>query len=161
MSAVRGGLWYSTAMTGATWLPETLSHSLQGNPPRGPNTFVLIDGRLQFSLPEPEVDPSKWRRIATPTAEAWGAFWRDCDAMGIWHLPETFGNTQVFDGLQVNVELAFTGRKVRAKGQCFGAPSQIVERVRRFHEGLQRLAGFEPDASFALTWDYYLNPPDR
>ena len=130
-------------MSSFKFTPEALKHCLSGFPPAGPNAFEWRDGKLHYmqSTPDPG---SSWDKEADPSQSEWQSFWKECDRIGVWNLPEDFSRPKSVDGLQVRMVLAHNGNSIRSVGQCWGAPQEVEDTVRAFHFALQLLVGYHP-----------------
>jgi hypothetical protein len=95
-------------------------------------------------LPNRSFDPRDWDKTVTPTPAQWEEFWLVCDEIDIWSWPPTLGSMTMVDGLQWETELEIGSRRVASRGQVWGSPPGIKEKLLHLHRALQALTGWQP-----------------
>jgi hypothetical protein len=125
--------------------PIRLVCCLSGWPPKGPNNFRWKHDHLAFQgdLPINDHGPNYLGEFVKPSSSQWQEFWRVCDEIYVWSWPSYLGNAEVYDGLQWDLELQEGNRYVASKGQVIGCEDFIGENLKRLHQILQAMAGWD------------------
>jgi len=88
----------------------------------------------------------------SPSPEAWSAFWRDLDTIGVWEWRERYENNNVLDGADWELDVRHGADAVKSMGTNAYPPSGGNDPTPQFHELIRALGKLIGDIGFAEQW---------
>jgi len=118
----------------AAYLPQRFTISAGGYP----HPSLLVTKRKRILTYDAFPDPSP-ERTATPSPQAWQAFWRKMDRIGAWNWAREYINREGRDCLEWSVDIQYGEKRIVSEGaNCFprddGSHSAGSCRTPAFHE---------------------------